>query len=390
MGDVGHPLPDMTNPADYFIQLINSEFAGRDQVDKMVDAWRAKPAQVFGKASQHTGHLAPESRPGLCSQSMTVLRRQGLLSVRDPTLYVGRMLVFLVANSFFAIVYIKARSREQQYATARYFLASWFVAVPTMLSVVVVYAVNEEFHLVKKEIANGFVTSKAFLAAKTLLQIPYMFLLTIFAMAIPAYGIGNFNTKGAPLMLLLYTATIWSFECMGEALGIGLKNPLIGMLGIVGLWFTAFLFSGNFLDPEFVIWPFRVFCSILPLRWSVQGMNYLETHGTTWEGAEVNSTGAFACPGLGPLECFGRTGDQVRVSLSLTFANLSSEDTVLTDLAYIAIIAAFFKVVAVAVFILQTRWVRPVQPLEKKVAEAEGPPTSEVAPALATSMSTVI
>jgi hypothetical protein len=41
------------------------------------------------------------------------LRRQALLSWRDPILYVSRVAIFLVACIFFAWVYADARNRVQ-------------------------------------------------------------------------------------------------------------------------------------------------------------------------------------------------------------------------------------------------------------------------------------
>jgi hypothetical protein len=39
--------------------------------------------------------------------------------VRDPTLYIGRMVMFLCSMIFFAIIYVKARDRVQGQVLAR-------------------------------------------------------------------------------------------------------------------------------------------------------------------------------------------------------------------------------------------------------------------------------
>ncbi len=41
------------------------------------------------------------------------LRRQALLCYRDPTLYLSRVVMFMLASIFFAWVYVKARDRNQ-------------------------------------------------------------------------------------------------------------------------------------------------------------------------------------------------------------------------------------------------------------------------------------
>jgi ABC-type multidrug transport system ATPase subunit len=374
-GTIGKPLPPLTNPADHFISLVNSEFVGRDQVDAVVSAWPKSASASISVADLE--QLVPPARPGTLAQCWILFCRRALLSVRDPTLYIGRMIVFLLANSFFAIIYIKARDREQKYAVSKFFLISWFLAVTSMFSVVVVFAINAEFNISQKEMHIGLARTRAYIVSRMLIQYPYMLLLSLSALGVPAYAIANFNPDGFAMSLLTMTAMLCGFEFCGEAFGIIFKNPLIGMLAAVGLWFCAFLFSGDFLNPDFIIWPFRVLCWCLPLRWSIRAMNYLEFHGTEWEGAELNSVSpsGFVCPGANsPLNCFGRTGDQVLNSLMQQFGNLSTEDTVAEDIAYCLIIAAVFKIIAIVSIVLKTRWIVPVRPIAAKSATGSAPP----------------
>ena len=56
---------------------------------------------------------------GPCSQLLTLLSKHTTLSLRDPMLYVGRMGFFLIANLFFAIIYVHARQRKQVRPQAR-------------------------------------------------------------------------------------------------------------------------------------------------------------------------------------------------------------------------------------------------------------------------------
>ncbi len=43
-----------------------------------------------------------------------------------------------------------------------------------------------------------------------------------------------------------------------QALSVAVLNPLVGMLGYIGLWFASFLFSGFFLPENDVPWPLKV------------------------------------------------------------------------------------------------------------------------------------
>lgn len=46
------------------------------------------------------------------------MRRQALLSYRDPTLYLSRIVMFMITSIFFAWVYVQARVRTQDQARA--------------------------------------------------------------------------------------------------------------------------------------------------------------------------------------------------------------------------------------------------------------------------------
>jgi hypothetical protein len=374
-GSINKPLPPYTNPADHFISLVNSEFVARNEVDAVVAAWPTSSSAASSVAG--LGKLVPPERPGILSQTWTLLCRRALLSIRDPTLYIGRMIIFLLANSFFAIIYIKAREREQQYVVARFFLTAWFTASTSMFSVVVVFAINSEFEVSRKEMHNGMARTRAFIVSRICIQYPYMILLSLSSIAVPAYAIADYNMDGFAMTFLLMTVFLSGFEFIGEAFGIVFKNPLIGMLAAVAVWFLAFLFSGLFLKPDFIIWPFRALCSCLPLRWALRAMVYLEYHGTEWEGAELSSVSptGFVCPGAGsPMNCFGRTGDQVLKSLVQQFGNLSTEDTVVEDICYCLIIAGVFKIICIVSIILKTRWIDPVRPIAGKSPTGEAPP----------------
>jgi len=90
------------------------------------------------------------------------------------------------------------------------------------------------------------------------------------------------------------------------------RNPLLGMLSFINFWFTAFLFAGFFVREADVIWPFKAFVYILPLRWSIAAIVRSEFEGSVFDGAVLADTpDGFECIGETPV-CYGRTGTQVR------------------------------------------------------------------------------
>ena len=90
----------------------------------------------------------------MISQAWTLMRRHGVITVRDPTLYTGRMVMFLNACIFFAVIYIEARQRVQEQVLFRMWLVLWHIGVPTSLGVIACYTYNEEYYAIKVGMRN--------------------------------------------------------------------------------------------------------------------------------------------------------------------------------------------------------------------------------------------
>jgi len=342
---IGKPLPVNTNPADFFLMLVNNEFVDKEEVDKVVNAWKPEAPKDLPDEFEP---LVVLPSPNLCKQAMVLFRRHLILSIRDPTMYIGRMFVFLLANAFFAIIYVKARTLSQEHVTAVFFVCLWFLAATTMFNVVAVYAVNEEFFLIKKEIRNGMCSRNGYITSRFFLQIPYIILLALFAILIPGYAIMGFGFDGFPVGLCVMASCLWAFECLAEALAVSFANPLIGMLGAVSMWFTCFLFCGAFLEPDFIIWPFRALTYVLPLRWSIQTLCYTAYRDTKWEGAVLSESPlGYTCTSTDVMDpCYGYTGEQVLLSLKKGgYGCVSAEDTVAGDIRNVLLFGLFCKIV---------------------------------------------
>ena len=73
--------------------------------------------------------------------------------------------------------------------------------------------------------------------------------------------------------MLIWAITCWALEGMAQMLSVS-PRVLFGLFNYLNLWFAAFLFCGMFVDPDDVVWPLRVFCFFLPLRWALQSCKH--------------------------------------------------------------------------------------------------------------------
>lgn len=267
---IGYPVPPATNPAEHFLDLVNSDFSSSEDVDRILDTWESRRATFGYNASGSThgsnnemdtefseGVDDPTRRP-LAREIAIMFRRQISLVIRDPILYLGRCAIFLITNMVFGFVYWNARAYTQDQATNKMWISIWYIGVASNMGVVAVYALNDEFKSIKSEVKNGMVSSVSYILAKTILVIPIMFIFSIFALGVPGFVIQDFMPSSFGMTILIWAATIYVFECAAEFFAVVFDDPILGMLQFMNIWFGAFLFGGFLIPLRDLFWPFKV------------------------------------------------------------------------------------------------------------------------------------
>ena len=116
---LGLKMQTALNPAEFFLDLVNSDFTPQEDVDKILDAWKQKKANepLHSVSSSMVVHHYPtrDSLDGrtLVHEVAVMLHRHGLLVFRDPVLYLYRTLFFLVVNVLVALLFWPTRYRVQ-------------------------------------------------------------------------------------------------------------------------------------------------------------------------------------------------------------------------------------------------------------------------------------
>lgn len=360
---IGYPMPIATNPAEHFLDLINADFSSEEEVLNILEKWdESKPSreknQLFGDVTEstmnnstgsHSYHnfLKGETPTSLDRQVMIMLRRQANLVIRDPTLYLGRILIFLGTNTVFALVYWKGRNYVQSAALAKTWVSIWFIAVPTNMGVVAVYSLNEEFKIVQREVKNGMVSVLSYIIVKTTLVIPIFFFFAMSALGIPSYVIALYPVSTLGRISALWAAMIYYCECVAECLAALFDNPIIGMLYYIAFWFCSFLFNGFLIAKEDLYIPFNVFYYILPQGFYLRSLLYLVFVKKKWEPCTDISFSAV---------CLNTTdGKEVLGALSLTFPIIRVEDSYFIDLGSLLGLALVWKLIGILVMLIKTK-----------------------------------
>jgi len=363
MDFVKSPLPPAMGVAEWALDLVNREFTEPAKVDKLLDTWPKHQVDFCEGRGLSTPpktdlSLSNTMEVSIFTEVMVLLRRHAVLTVRDPTIYLGRAMVNFMSCLFFAIVYIESRNYVQEQAITKMFLIMWYGGVPSCMGVIAVFAFNLEFKAVLAEIKNGMYRPTSYLLAKSMLEIPFIFLLGAAAISASAYGVSGYNGDYYVTFLVVYTVMLWAFECMAQAFSVMVDNPLIGMMGFMNCWFCSFLFAGVMVAEEDVPWPFKALIHIFPFRYSISGLLWVDLHDTTFEGAIETADGGFTCPKIdegGEGFCYGHTGKQVLDTIGYTYKSISSKDTLAFDIGLMLAIGAFYKLQYYAILVMKTR-----------------------------------
>jgi ABC-type multidrug transport system ATPase subunit len=343
---VGYSCPPATNPAEFFLDLVNSDFSDEKAVTSILDTWEEKRPDNAG-SSHHKKGFGDEDEDGntgvalmkgtsLANELQIMFRRHFQLVVRDPILYLARLIMFLVSNAIFAFVYWKARENKQDQVINKVWIIIWFISVTTNLGVVAVFALNDEFKSILRESKNGMVTGASYVLAKSVLVLPIYFIMAVFALGIPQIAIQDTPKEAFGWNIVLFAVTMWVFESVAEALSVWFTDPILGMLQYMNYWFGAYLFGGFLIPLADMYWPFKLFYYVMPFSYFARSTVYNSFKYLTFEPCTDPATSAVCVPGTSGMEVLGDLGRVMPL--------FSNEDNVVRDVCILVGIGAFYKI----------------------------------------------
>ena len=184
---LGQPLPLNCNPAEFVLDCVNKDFTSVAGVEAILDGWdaAAPPKPEF----EVSDLPKPPRRANYVTQICVLLRRQLLLLVKDPSLYVARCVMNMVLVSIFAIVYLEARKTIQTQALQRCFV--FCMAIPSQLSIGVVILNNFGLKSIAREVKDGMYNPVCQWIASSIVQALMMILLAACALWPAFWGLSS-------------------------------------------------------------------------------------------------------------------------------------------------------------------------------------------------------
>jgi len=360
----GYRLPPKTNMTDYLFDILQKE--------NFKNWFLEEKLRLKSKLSENcreTVNLEVESveflrlpasrpMPSLLKQLWWTMRRDMVIMYRDPMLYTGRCGAFGIMSVFFALVYIDTADKNQEQVLPSLWLQSWLLCFPCCMACIIIFKHCQDTISLTRNVRNGIQHPIPYLVAR-LLQVPVMFLFSICCITIAGYAMCGWDKQKYPIVVTLHALTLLAFELLAEFCALCSQHFAVSMLLFIGIWFASFLFCGLVVKDLNVMWPLRLLCHILPLRYGQKSIAYEEFIGREFSGAEYCDPvsdlqclrGGYKCSDA---TCFGITGKEVLDGLHVIIDLYSSEDdTTVTCICILLIFCAVLKLI----YILRVLWI---------------------------------
>ncbi|KAJ5627337.1 hypothetical protein N7528_004764 [Penicillium herquei] len=343
-GDIGHPIPSNTNPAEYLLDIVSSDFStskedAEDRVEKIQEAWSESiEAGNLGRRLSERLHAESQAeqvtvddlaRPGVAKIITALLHRSWIKSYRDVVAYGIRIVMYMGLSIMMGTVWLRLHPSQdyiQPFINAIFFGSAFM----SFMAVAYVPAFLEDRATFAKERANGLYGATPFIIANFLIGLPFLFLISIL-FSIVSYWLSNFQ----PTAEAFFTWVMWIFLDLVAAESLVVLVTSIFPNFVIALALVAFanglwMSVGGFLVTPTILNPFwkYVFHYIDYQAYVFQGMMVNEFSNRIYscgDGCQCmyNTDLASQCQirGTGVLESYGyatgRTGKWVGILIGI-------------------------------------------------------------------------
>ncbi|KAJ5237121.1 hypothetical protein N7489_007212 [Penicillium chrysogenum] len=265
---IGYPIPAQTNPAEFILDTVSSDFASskeEDRVGVIQAAWAnsSEAKSLERQVSERVGSTEKpvnkasteeQTRPGTVSITMALLHRSFVKSYRDVIAYGIRIAMYLGLAIMMGTVWLRLHPSQdsiQPFINAIFFGSAFM----SFMAVAYVPAFLEDRATFTKERANGLYGVTPFIVSNFLIGLPYLFLISLL-FSIVSYWLSNFQ----PTAEAFFTWVMWIFldlvaaESLVVLMTSIFPNFVISLALVAfanGLWMSVggFMVTQNILNP---------------------------------------------------------------------------------------------------------------------------------------------
>jgi hypothetical protein len=235
-------MPLYTNPAEFLIQLVNTDFSSTtkpstDTLAHLHSAWQSSSLSslppITTNNNQHPT-LPTHTSASPLTIPLTLIHRSFIKSHRDIVAYGIRIAMYICLALMMGTIWLRLSPTKRNIPafTNAIFFGGAFMS---FMAVAYIPSYLEDLALFRKERANGLYGPTAFVVANFVIGIPYLFLITVLFSVI-AYWLGNFQ----PTAHAFWTWVMWLFLDLLAAESLVVLLSSIIPIFVVALAATAF------------------------------------------------------------------------------------------------------------------------------------------------------
>lgn len=260
----GYACEQFCNPADYFIELINTDFPGSADVSKMIVFYnKSECASKIAEdivADQALGgvdssNIAVRSASGM-SQFFTLLQRSAMNNLRNPGMFWVRIALYTILAAIIGTMYVaptKYRGMEVD-DLAIVPMLFYVQAFLVFMSVCALPFIVEELEVFGRERANGLNTV-SFVLSDFIATLPALFIISLVSTVLVVL-LAELNSFGWFLLNLFLSLVI--AESLMRLIGALVPHYIIGITLAAGLYGLFMVCEGVMVPkkaiPDYWIW----------------------------------------------------------------------------------------------------------------------------------------
>ncbi|CAI4216012.1 unnamed protein product [Parascedosporium putredinis] len=286
---IGYQIPAATNPAEFFLDLINIDLDKNGEIKSrtqhIINSWKESPecnglegdiTRIANTPSKVDLTKLKLPKPSIWMVPLTLLHRSWVKSYRDIVAYHIRIIMYLGLAVLMGTVFLRLKlSQEyiQPFVNAIFFSGAFI----SFMAVAYVPAYLEDLHTFQSERANGLVGPLSFMVSNFLIGLPFLFTITLI-FSVVVYWLSNFRADGPAFMMWV----LWLFLDLLAAESLVVLVSNIFPIFVVALAVAAFA-NGLWMAVD----GFLVPMTILNSFWKYV-FHYIDYQAYVFQGMMVN------------------------------------------------------------------------------------------------------
>eukprot|EP01061_Rhynchopus_euleeides_P002796 TRINITY_DN1214_c0_g1_i6.p1 TRINITY_DN1214_c0_g1~~TRINITY_DN1214_c0_g1_i6.p1 ORF type:complete len:688 (+),score=334.14 TRINITY_DN1214_c0_g1_i6:95-2065(+) len=312
----GFPVPQYTNPPDFYMKLLRTGLSGADEKgslrdlsggdalsQKLGDLWvasalnRSKP-RVVEDDVQDSGE--PEDQAaGFMRQYSELAGRSLRSTLRDPILFRARVVASAFLGLIVGMVFFDTDDTPSGVHAKQGALFFMNVNQAMMSLNGVLHTFPSEISLVMRESQANMYSVSAYFWAKTAVELPFMALFPSIYVSVLYYMVGF---REDPEYLFQTVSIVVLLACVAQSAGmlISAAAPTFEMAMTLGpLVFLPMALMAGFLTQDLPVW-LSWLQKVSFIKWAFEGVAYNEFHGRALSCPD-NGTAAATCSSSGDM-----------------------------------------------------------------------------------------